>query len=92
KYSNLLPYIIYMKIPSTIEKLREYFYVNEQQWIEIEQVSRQIEQNYSHLFDKIIYLNQSFDEIFSQLKSLVKHVQIKPMWVNQCWFSPRERF
>ncbi|UJR24112.1 hypothetical protein I4U23_027079 [Adineta vaga] len=26
------------------------------------------------------------------LKVLVQDVQIKPMWVNQCWFSPRERF
>ncbi|CAF1323597.1 unnamed protein product [Adineta steineri] len=54
------------------DKKREYFYVNEQQWIEIKQ-------NYSHLFDKIIYLNDSFDSIFLQLKSLVKDVQIKPM-------------
>jgi MAGUK p55 subfamily protein 5 len=92
KYSNILPYIIYIKSPSTIEKLRESFDVNEQQWIEIEETSRLIEQNYSHLFDKIICLNDSFDSVFSQLKSLVKDVQIKPMWVNQCWLSPRERF
>ncbi|CAF3396789.1 unnamed protein product [Rotaria socialis] len=92
KYSNILPFIIYLKCPSTIEKLREYFYVNDQQWIEIEEKSRFIEQNYSHLFDKIIYLNDSFDYVFSQLKFLVKDVQTKPMWVNQCWFSPRERF
>jgi hypothetical protein len=26
------------------------------------------------------------------LKFLVQDVQIKPMWVNQSWFSPRERF
>ncbi|CAF0773238.1 unnamed protein product [Adineta steineri] len=71
---NLLLYIIYMKIPSTIEKLREYFYVNEQQWIKIEQ-------NYSYLFDKIICLNDSFDSIVLQFKFLIKHVQIKPMWV-----------
>ncbi|CAF1163859.1 unnamed protein product [Rotaria sordida] len=92
KYSNILPFVIYLKSPSTIEKLREYFYVNEQQWIDIEDKSRFIEQNYSHLFDKIIYLNDSFDYVFSQLKFLVKDVQTKPMWVNQCWFSPRERF
>ncbi|CAF4829117.1 unnamed protein product, partial [Rotaria sp. Silwood2] len=37
KYSNILPFVIYLKSPSTIEKLREYFYVNQQQWIEIEE-------------------------------------------------------
>lgn len=92
KYSNILPFIIYIKAPETIEKLREYFYVTEQQWNEIEDKSRLIEQNYSHLFDKIISLNDSLDSIFLQLKSLVNDVQIKSMWVNQCWFSPRERF
>ncbi|CAF4633113.1 unnamed protein product, partial [Rotaria sp. Silwood2] len=92
KYSNILPFVIYLKSPSTIEKLREYFYVNQQQWIEIEEKSRLIEQNYSNLFDKIIYLNDSFDYVFSQLKFLVKDVQTRSMWVNQCWFSPRERF
>ncbi|CAF4581406.1 unnamed protein product [Rotaria socialis] len=92
KYSNILPFIIYLKCPSAIEKLREYFYVNNQQWIEIEEKSRFIEQNYAHLSDKIIYLNDSFGYIFSQLKFLVKDVQTKPMWANQCWFSPRERF
>ncbi|CAF0779236.1 unnamed protein product [Adineta steineri] len=54
----------------TEEKKREYFYVNEQQWIEITQ-------NYSHLFDKIICLNDSFDSIFLQLETLVKDVKIK---------------
>ncbi|CAF3791507.1 unnamed protein product [Rotaria sp. Silwood1] len=92
KYSNILPFVIYLKCPSNIEKLREYFYVNEQQWIDIEDKSRLIEQNYSHLFDKTIYLSDSFDYVFSQLKFLVKDVQTRPMWVNQCWFSPRERF
>ncbi|CAF3440008.1 unnamed protein product [Rotaria socialis] len=92
KYSNILPFIIYLKCPSAIEKLREYFYVNNQQWIEIEEKSRFIEQNYAHLSDKIIYLNDSFGYIFSQLKFLVKDVQTNPMWANQCWFSPRERF
>ena len=92
KYCNLLPYIIYLKVPSTIEQLREYFYVNEQQWNEIQQKSSSIEENYSHLFDKTIHLTDSFHCIFSQLKFLVKDVQNKPMWVNQCWFSPVERF
>ncbi|CAF3282887.1 unnamed protein product [Rotaria socialis] len=92
KYSNILPFIIYLKCPSAIEKLREYFYVNNQQWIEIEEKSRFIEQNYAHLSDKIIYLNDSFGYIFSQLKFLVKDAQTNPMWANQCWFSPRERF
>ncbi|CAF3350478.1 unnamed protein product [Rotaria socialis] len=92
KYSNILPFIIYLKCPSAIEKLREYFYVNNQQWIEIEEKSRFIEQNYAHLSDKIIYLNDSFGYIFSQLKFLVKDVQTNPMLANQCWFSPRERF
>lgn len=92
KYSNLLPYIIYLKCPSNIEKLREYIYVNEQQWIEIQNKSRFIEQNYLHLFDKTILLNESFQSIFSQLKFLVQDVQSKSMWINQCWFSPKERF
>jgi MAGUK p55 subfamily protein 5 len=30
KYSNILPYIIYIKPPKTIDKLREYFDVTEQ--------------------------------------------------------------
>jgi len=92
KYSNILPFIIYIKPPTTIIKLREHFYVNEQQWNEIQDKSRLIELNYSHLFDQIICLNDSLDSVFSQLKILVKDVQTKPMWVNQCWFSPRERF
>jgi len=92
KYSNLIPFIIYFKVPSTIEQLREYFFVNEQQWNEIQQKSTSIEQNYSHLFDKTIHLTHSIDHIFAQLKFLVEDVQNKPMWVNKCWFYPKDRF
>lgn len=92
KCANLFPFIIYMKTPSSIDKLREYLPVSEQQWTEIEVKARTIEENYAHLFDQILLLNESFESIFAQLKSLVQLVQNKPMWINQCWFSPRERF
>lgn len=92
KYSNLIPFVIYIKPPSNIQLLKQSFHLNDQQLNEIESNTSAIELNYSHLFDQVILFDRSFDELFQQLQILVKDVQIKPMWVNQCWFSPRERF
>ena len=92
KYSNLIPFVIYIKPPSNIQLLKQLFNLNEQQLNEIEENTSTIELNYSYLFDQIIQFDRSIDQLFQQLQILVKDVQIKPMWVNQSWFSPRERF
>lgn len=92
KYSNLIPFVIFIKPPENIQLIKQSLEINEQQWNEIQQNNLIIQQNYSHLFDFILPFDRSIDDLFQQLQILVQDVQLKSMWVNQCWFSPKERF
>jgi len=87
---DLYPYVIYIKISSQFNKIKDYLNLNEEQFIYIKQFDQNIQINYSNLIDKTILLNKSYQTILSKLKFIIKDIQNKSMWINQFYFSIQE--
>ncbi|XP_076603677.1 MAGUK p55 subfamily member 4-like isoform X1 [Chaetodon auriga] len=98
---KLKPYVIFIKAPSS-ERLRETrrdarivtnYSVNraftEDDFMELEEVSRLMEVKYKHFFDSVLE-NDDLQDACMQLCSIIQEAQDEPQWVPVSWTRAQE--
>ncbi|VDN54692.1 unnamed protein product [Dracunculus medinensis] len=89
--TTLMPYVIFIAPPS-LQQLRHQKESIGQHNIKDDQLKlilnegKMIEQQYGHLFDKII-VNVDLDRSLNELKELVQRLETEPQWVPSFWLN-----
>uniref|UniRef100_A0A183D573 Guanylate kinase-like domain-containing protein n=1 Tax=Gongylonema pulchrum TaxID=637853 RepID=A0A183D573_9BILA len=84
-----MPYVVFIAPPS-LQQLRRQKEILGQHGIKDEQLKlilnegKVTEQNYGHLFDRII-VNVDLDRSLEELKEVVKSLETEPQWVPSFW-------